>query len=309
MQPVPESSLADAWQLFQWQNQVRYFAKQDEPQRKVLGGWLPNLQALERAERNLTEKGFDLYLQANPSRGHFLKAATRDVTVWRRLIIDLDPFEPECSAVEALQSVLEVADQLIPQLAHSSSLIDSGRGAQAWVHLVPCNVNDQAQLYERALGGFLHCLRAKWQDRLGYRVDTSCSDLARIVRCPGSVNWKTGNRAKMVSLSTSELSNALVLPFANFAPLHELTRPEKISNLVDVLPHLSGLARDFLTTGITWGERHKACYASACNLLDAGMNPDDVPYWLDRGGMRCVPPLDPIDIERAYVQARRRNVR
>ena len=313
--PPNSAELDAAWKLFEWNGSLRLTAKLGE--NGVTGGVIKSKQALYRACHNLEHGGWDIYVGANPARGTGIKAATREVEVWRYLVIDLDPIAPECAPELAIEQALIEGSGMVHGLAKAATVAFTGRGAQAWVGVSPHYLRDSSSSraeVERGMGAFLHRLRLQWGDRLGYRIDTSTSDLARIVRCPGTINTKTGRRARVIrqhipiledgSPTCHQLDVQEIIRLAGPAPPEPVAVvDEKCSNLNIVAPHLNDRARKFLREGLEEGERHKSAYAAAANLRELGVHYSNAVAWVLRGGRKCRPKLRAGDCQHAVNEA------
>ena len=291
---IRSENLERAWDILSENREVRYFAKRSDG--AALGGRLHSPKALIRAARNLESLGYDIYLHLNPSVGPGLKATSRQVTALRHILIDLDPTEPELDATTAIQSVLGIADELHPGTSLAAHVLDTGRGAQAWVSVGRNHTDVPLSMLERATAQYLTGLRRAWDGRFGFRIDSVCYDLGRIARCPGTLNTKTGNRAKLISTSQVALTvEPFFTKFYTSAPKQANVRPANVSNLMALSPHLNGLAREFLHNGVEEGDRHHAAYVAARNCLELGVGLDSIRYWLLRGAGRCRPRLSKRD--------------
>ncbi len=308
LSPEILAELDIAWKLFEWNGTVRLTAKRGDFD--VTGGVLKSKADLYRAAHNLEEGGWDVYIGANPARGTRIKAATREVEVWRYVVLDLDPIDPECAPElalsEGIRSIPEMAD-----INTACVIVFTGRGAQGWIALHPSHLHgaDDRALVERGMGHLLHNLKRKWDGRYGYEIDTSTSDLARIVRCPGTINTKTGKRAKVIRLAAGQMDPQPILDSA--PPPPEPTKPLDVdcSNLNQVAPHLNDRARKFLRMGIERGERHKSAFAAAMNLRELGIERATIVAWVVRGGDKCRPRLNFGDCVHAVEEAFKREVR
>lgn len=275
------------WDLLSWCGRLRYLAKRD---RILLGGELPSSAGLRSLLANLPD--WNLYAQLNPAPGfRGLKAATRHVTHLRYLVIDLDPTLP---GVDVLPTAWSLA------LEHDATLLDSGRGAQVWVHLdpVPLNGPDQRARIERGIGTWLRFL----PHPPTVDVDTSCSDLARVVRMPDSINQKTGRPARLLRRG-SPIPMFTRLMDLGAAPAETGSVAKDTAHLGAVIPHLTETAARFLTEGWVTPGRHAAAYAAAASLRDAAVELEWAEAWVSRGGSQCEPPLPPSDSQRAVHNA------
>lgn len=304
-----------AWRILQWNGEVRYFAKRGDG--SVLGGWIRSEEGMRMAARNLSALGYDVYVHLNPSKGPGLKASSRQVTVWRHILIDLDPIEPTIDA----QSILEDAVGFVTKtLYHNPKWwfqdrlqvfhgISSGRGAQLWMCLQPYELHwpGDLKLVEHTTSAFLRAFKAEWNQWGGYRVDVVCSDAARIARCPGTINQRTGNMARVVFEANDRLDYApMFTAFYSEPAAIEYSRPEECSNLLEASPHLNNLAREFLHAGVEEGERHHAAYTAAIELLRVGMAYRDVVFWVTRGVNKCANRMAQDEIIHCCAQALKR---
>lgn len=288
-------NLNRAWGVLSENSEVRYFAKRSDG--AALGARLYSPGALVKAAQNLESLGYDIYLHLNPSVGPGLKASSRQVTALRHILIDLDPTEPELDAITAIQSVLQLADEIHPGTFHAAHVLDTGRGAQAWVRLGLNYEGFPLVVLERATAEFLRQLRRAWDGRHGYRIDSVCYDLGRIARCPGTRNTKTGRRAEFLThwVDFNLAVEPFFTKFYTIPPKQANVKPENISNLMALSPHLNGLAREFLHNGVEEGDRHHAAYVAARNCLELGVGMDSIRYWVLRGAGRCRPRMSKRD--------------
>jgi hypothetical protein len=269
------------WDLLSWEGAAQWFARQGD---RVLGGRLRSLDALIGTIRNAEALGWNLYLNANPTR-HVpgrKKLARGDVTHWRYIVVDLDPtadaLEPPRPEADNPEYPMWVMGQGVP--AHGWLLtahrIFSGRGYQYWlpVGVEPIMLEGERQARERIMQGYLDALAAQteaWAP--GWKVDPACSDLARVVRCPGSVNQRTGRRSAVEHVSKSAVDPAEIQKYQRQEFVREpaAVLPENV-NLLQLLPHLNVRARTFILGGAEPGERHRACYATCKNMHELGVS-------------------------------------
>jgi hypothetical protein len=157
------------------------------------------------------------------------------------------------------------------------------------------------------MAGFLSMLNRQLNPDYGCLVDTSCSDLSRVVRLPGSTNQKTLRPCVILDTGTPIDLVDKVLACSIPPPEPVPCRHVDTSNLAAVLPHLTEAAQRFLTEGAPFGSRHAAAYAAAASLREAGVPLERALNWVCRGGTFCSPPLtsqeDETDLERATVRA------
>lgn len=278
-----------AWEIFSHDGRVRWFAKDAH---RRYGGWLDSALRLGGAIEVAAQLGRDFYLQANVCRPSFtgVKCKSSDITHWRMLIEDYDPdgtpAEPPPAALHSRRKVV----------------CFSGRGWQLWTRMEPRPVED-AGACERGMGAWLRHPNRALYAQPGWKLDTTCCDLARVVRCPGSVNTKTGQRAKVRDAGEVIRAHDTILAQAGPPPEPVMVPPyTNLTNLLDVLPHLNGSSRGFLLQGTSTPGRHSRAFSSAKNLQELGVPGEVAEGWLSVGASRCSPPLPVGDVRRIVRQ-------
>ena len=324
------------WQLLSWGGQAQWFATKEGPpkeqyigpttefpdtygvritpgKKRVMGGRLRGLDQLIGTIRNAEALGWNLYLNANPvNHGRSVRKAARgDIVAWRYVVVDLDPdvealVPPNLPCGDPMASCVGPA-----MLLRHANCIFSGRGYQYWLPLEPpIGFGDFAEEYiERLMQGYLHALTEtvdEWAP--GWIVDTSCSDLARVVRCPGSVNQKTGKRSEVLELKQPGYGVAwhafeqYEVP-AYTAPAAPILKDS--ADLLTVLPHLNINARRFILEGVSSPGRHRACYATCKTLHELGVPAGRALEWLLIGAGKsyeCAPHIRPKPLDIPEVQ-------
>lgn len=289
------------WEALHWHGEVQWFAKKDGRPR---GGRLRSVDALVDTVRNAEALGWDLYLNVNPTKpsGAKTKLSRSDVTHWRHIVVDLDPTG---DALEPPQPEVTPSSHLLLR-AHR---IFSGRGYQFWLPVAGPGdwcVGDFSEFMDQAERITQGYLRQLVTDSMlwcpGWKVDTTCSDLPRVVRCPGSVNQRTGKRAVFEKMATSCVAVEHLQPYALLVPLPaDVVKPVGgISNLLDLLPHLNVRARTFVLEGAESPGRHSACYATCKNMQELGVSASDALDWLVWGARMCMLPFR--DVEKIVKQ-------
>lgn len=273
-----QDNAAIAWDALSWKGTLRWFASRMERNKKrVMGGVLPNAESLLGTIRNAEALGWDLYLQLNPSDATGIKASRDDILQWRYAVLDLDPDGTELAPP-------------YPSLAFDHHEIFSGRGYQYWLPIAEGDAFISALEAERLMNGWLHAFKEQITTP-GWHVDTACSDIARVVRCPGSINQKTGQRAEYIigksSTSTGRISASFMRSYLRPMPEPPSKFEGNSSSLVELLPHLNGTATTFLLYGVEQGKRHNACYAACRNLKEIGVSSYHALAHLAAGGARC----------------------
>lgn len=271
-----------AWSLLSWEGEIQWFAAKEEPggNKKVMGGRLCSLDALIGTIRNSEALSWNLYCNANPTRRTGkIKVSREDVTHWRYVVIDMDP----------------VGEVLTPPgetwMMGVAYRIYSGRGYQYWVPVErtpELSTKDYYLKAEQAMAGIIRSV----PEQSGWVADTSCSDLARVVRCPGSINQKTGRRAIVEREAATGPTMNILLEYAEQAPeIQERTPIANSGSFIQVWPHLTGTAKKFLVNGTGSPGRHSKCFHTAKLLDELGVSKGTAMAWLEVGALRCEPEL------------------
>lgn len=266
------------WDILEFEGEVQWFAKRTSPSR-TLGGRLRGIDSLFGTIRNAEALGWDLYLNANPTYPRpGVKLRRSDVSAWRHLVVDMDPTEHALAPPE-------------PHWIWAAHRIFSGRGYQYWMprHMW-AETDSKLDIAERLMSGYLRHLAAgseEWAP--GWRVDTTCSDLARVVRCPGSVNQRTGKRAVVERLAPDlpRFTSDDLMPYISPEPEPVIAQFTESVRFIDVLPHLNGRARQFIQSGVESPGRHAACFATCKQLHELGLPRATAEHWVKLGASRC----------------------
>jgi len=167
-------------------------------------------------------------------------------------------------------------------------IIDSGRGVQAWIRLEDLSLYTQSEkmpyqgsriersVARRVNGYWLKKLDEKLGMTHGCRIDTSVSDLPRVMRCPGTVNVKTGRTAKFI-YATDRVFVGLANLLVTGTPKQALTDPEPTEGVAAgqpwqmVFSHLTRMAQEYLTQGQAEPGRHKVMWHTAKKLRELGV--------------------------------------
>ncbi len=148
-----------------------------------------------------THTDWNLYITLNPSRPDArsrMRPRARDISHLQAILIDLDPISPNAQPMRAATTVAGTLH------AHGVPIdcitfVDSGRGAQLWLMHPVTPVADIPHCAERVASLVRWAANAFPAGIYGCAVDTSCSDLARLARLPGSINQKTGAPAALLT--------------------------------------------------------------------------------------------------------------
>lgn len=257
------------WSLLSWEGEAQWMAKKQD---WTGGGRLTSIDQLRGAIKNADAFGWHFYLNLNPVVRGIKYASRPHVTHWRYAMLDLDPLDPGAPP------------PIVAPPWTMAAAIFTGRGYQYWLPIEGCPLPPEwAEESMRALH--------RSTDVVGWRLDPTCSDLPRRVRCPGSINPRTGERARVLTPPAGTWA-----PQPTAAPIH--IPPPKISsgnvNLGGVLAHLrlyNVAAAIFLQEGQEHPGRHTACFTLIKSLQEAGIPPEDALPLATIGARKCRPVL------------------
>lgn len=250
---------------------------------------------------------FSLHLGVNltGANGRY-RPTSRDITHLATVLCDIDPIDSDAHPFHFAEELTRHAEDLLGTRLHPY-LIDSGRGAQLWF---PCSATPFSSSADRIqwrlhVGLFLRSLAARAERNWGCCLDTSTADLPRVGRLIGSINHRTGRRARQLSAGIrSETMVDAIRQFASTASVDLVGHLSKgVGNTgrwqraVDLIPFAT--ARKFLTEGVSEPGRHSAAWHSARCLRELGVGQDAAIKAVRFGALLCRPRLSASDAERA----------
>lgn len=271
------------WQLLSWEDQMQYMVKGE---RGVSGGRLYSVNELLQTINVAEIQKLDLYVGLNPTRPCGIKAKKTDVLFPRYILVDID-YLFDTQGGQALDKKNVVTE---------AYWIKTGRGWHGWIPLLPplskLTTEQEIWDYESACRTFVECEYGAYLLNKKWKIDYRCTNIDRVVRCPGSINQRNGLRA--------EIHHRLLKPKKGLMEVDDLLRsyppkpkPEVVlplnadlTNLNAVWPHLKATHRMFLHGKIT-EERHSAFYATAKTLHELGVSKENAITWLALGALNC----------------------
>lgn len=284
------------------------FAKRITPMSpgyNTVGTWINGPGALLRFMQNHSE--WDCYITLNPvGRRDRIRPKAKDVSHLQAILIDIDPITDDPSPLAATDRVTDwLRGEGVPE--DSVTTIDSGRGMQLWIHINPLPIigTGSLQAYVRSFTKAAADWLEEFYPQLDCRVDTSCSDLARLARLPGTINQKTQKAASITTSGTQVPALWLLSRDPSDALVEAIATPETSVPRVfwpDIAAVINRTAYEFIMEGQEEPGRHKACFATAMSLKEACVEPGFALELLFTGSGRSTPHLPIMEVERIWRQ-------
>lgn len=174
--------------------------------------------------------------------------------------------------------------------------INSGRGRQL---LYPLAMNEvEPMKASRAMAYWLNRMNRELKEAgqdFGCSIDTSCSDLPRVMRMPNTINQKTRwySTGGGIMPPNADLHGDLI----SLVPEGTYKMPEPkapigtLKSWLSYLPHLTVRARKFLEVGEQETQRHYGAAACLLSLIEQGATEGQCLSALSHGAKLCLPPL------------------
>ena len=268
-----------------------------------LGGTLADHDSLQGFARRYGTN--DCYIGLNPTSTQAKpRASADDIGFIRGLVIDIDPV---CSpASPDIERIVAHAENLLG-IGLNPDRVDSGRGRQLWLRFdpVPVPTQEEKSQWRRAVGAFLHRLDQDLGVVGGCRIDTSCCDLPRLVRLPGTINTKTGRTAQFLGIgqADSRIRTSILERFGVSSAPQRPTSQCARDNWKPLFHMLSGRAKAFLSAGCGEPGRHAAAFATAASMRDLGASYEATERAVLLGAGKCSPPLSTYEATRCVRNA------
>ena len=295
---LQETELATLWDVLPHPTTghvVRLFSRKADSRGGDFARSLRELRvwASARVDRNI-------YVAPNPTTSTSgERHSARDVTHWSFFLIDIDPIEKKYNIKKATSHVLNAFANMAPcGVIGRPIVIDSGRGCQLWYRL-PDLITDASTEEGIIKEGRVHPKTARkingyWLAELdrrvgltnGCRIDTSVSDLPRVMRCPGTYNVKTGKMARIIEANKTvfeSLPQCLLKPIPKSALIDPVLKPGA-PGLTWQKAHskLTLMAQTYLLEGQVEPGRHKVLWHTARKLCEVGVSREETYKALNR---------------------------
>jgi hypothetical protein len=273
--------------------------------RAAVGGHSRDTTALIRHANQ--QDGWDFYVSLNPSSRSCIKPSKDDITHLSCVGIDIDPHKDAKEIdIEPAARALDSALTSFTSTPNSHIILSSGRGIWAWVFIEPRPLltTEDRESADSLIKGFTASFIQTHSHLSNHgNIDSSCAELSRIARCPGTINHKSGNQAHICI----DYYPIKPLPYEEFsklgsalAPAYGLPEPPSPitgRSIHEIVPHCNVTSRQFILLGVDSAteSRHRRLFSAAKNLLELGIEPDIAEYMLWSGAERCLPNLNVSD--------------
>lgn len=278
--------------------------------------------------------GWNSYVMMNPTPLLMPKKASAiHISHWSWFLVDIDPTHGPFEADSAVEWVISWLQNYLGMPKLYYRLIDSGRGRQLWFPLDPIDLNttiavrtvalprdfeldsvgegvrelSYREVAPRTMGYWLDMMKQRMemvsQGKWGCTIDTSVSDLPRVMRMPFTKNYKTGREASILP-SVYGVNKTLAHKLVSYTPHNlwkEPERPEGLDATEDTpwqrfIPFLTVGARIFITEGASEGGRHRQATAALLSLKELGCGKQQTLDALLFGAELCSPKLETREI-------------
>ena len=261
-------------------------------QGRVFGYTVDTPKQLAESTTWCDSHGFNSYWQINPTRRRGgTKCSAEDITHWCLIPFDIDPIDTFSYSPEMALVTYELAfRKLIEVDIDKSTWIDSGRGIQGLYAIKPLELTAHTRYgASQFMSRLFHTLFRDIGETLGCVLDTSCSDLPRVMRMPYTINQKTGRRTHFVGKPSQDFSLTKIPDLPE--PTEDTPVIENAGGWIDFMPYLTVAARCFIQGGHPEPGRHKAAAAGMLSLKEKGATYSQTISALRVGAALCEPPL------------------
>lgn len=251
-------------------------------------------------------EGMSIYIAPNPTEKTIgIRHSAIDVSHWSWFFLDLDPIchcPPLIPDVEFIKCITccgladpsKALEELLRILGgyagrdlfkNGPTIIDSGRGLQAWLRTDDKKLEDEGEFTpfedictrlaaRKSMGYWLNKILKRSGLVYGCKLDTSCSDLPRVMRLPGTVNLKTGKPSAVLQEQSSPYPWLTPFLIAG-TPKNVLVEPPPREHLgltwQSAFGKLTRSAQQYLLHGHEEPGRHKMAFHTAKCLCELGV--------------------------------------
>lgn len=250
----------------------------------VIGDYARSLKELYRFVESLDGR-YNIYVGLNPTTS---TAGTRhsagDVTHWSFFPVDIDPNQPDADPRAAARAVSSAMEKTFGVVPSAPAIIDSGRGIQLWYRLRDYMLDDSGVVPlftrlvpRRTMQYWLNQLADIPEVKMsGCCIDTSVSDLPRVMRCPGTINLKTGRRSSIMQ-PLGEILASLGWDMVQATPPKTFDTAPGImvhssAPWQTTFHHLTRRAQEYLTQGKEEPGRHAAMWHTVKKFHEIGVS-------------------------------------
>lgn len=314
------------WSLLPHHDQsvVWYFARKDG---RNVGDFARTASELHVAATEYSNDGFNVYIQMNPTRRiNGVRSSAKDITKWSWLLLDVDPVEDEFNYRHALDTYMEGMQTHVGAVL-DPTIVYSGRGVQAWIRLediwfddddpaVPDNgfylnpsdgkiLTMKRRVARLAMANALRAVAKTYGTVAGCRLDTSVSDLPRVMRMPGTANQKTGRMSLITRVGGPNIPVAKWLVDATPAKAFEIVEIDPIEGGIPwqgAVSRLTLTAANFIRYGTEEPGRHRTVWQTLMSLRDHGVLEDEARKAVNWGNNATHPPLADDELEKIVLQ-------
>lgn len=300
--PVVSEEISKLWSLLPHPSNdhvVRLFARSGE---KKFGDYARKPEDIMRFIDS--SPGMNIYVGPNPTKCTTgVRHKSEDVTHWSWLLLDVDPLDnvplEECDPHATLkEGLLWLGEWMGRDLGYGKPgtvIVDSGRGAQAWLRLEDYLCADSMDDVDNHRRGGPICIgrsiarksSSYWlkrvADKLGTmnncRLDSCTSDLPRVMRCPGTLNTRTKRSSSLVASPGGYHAGLSKLLLVGTPPsVYAEPEPGQVAPGTSwqlVYSKLTIKAQNYLSKGKEDPGRHETMWHTCQKLKEVGIEKDE----------------------------------
>ncbi|MBI3722713.1 DUF3631 domain-containing protein [bacterium] len=245
----------------------------------------------EAAEKWLSKfgKGWGRYFCGNPVEpGAVGKVKAKQILAGRVVLFDPDP-DAGTSMEDSPASrevALASADYLDSTVGSRPTVIDSGRGAQGWISTDPALPGEEREW-------LVDHLAAKFR-REGIKFDR-LTNLDRLMRCPGTINQKTGRTATILKVGSGVPVTSEMLRRLGYAPSQPKAPTVSPPGSTPYSQIRGPSPAPAVATGVPQGHKHLTIFREASRLRGLGTTIEEARPVILELAKNCRPPAPEAD--------------